>query len=120
MRQVTALQPADYAHLAVDVASDKQASDIVMLDIRHVSDFADYFVILTAESARQLETVAEELEKALEGRGATLYRSEGSSHSGWVLLDFGDVIVHLFGPEQRDFYRLEAVWSRATEVVRIQ
>ena len=120
MADPTLLDPADYARLAVDVASDRQASDIVMLDITGVSDFADYFVLLTAESPRQVETLVQEIEKTLEEQGATLHHREGSAGGGWILLDFGDVIVHLFRPESREFYQLEAVWSTGVETVRIQ
>ena len=108
------------ARAAVDAASDKQAADIVMLDLRGVSDFTDYFVVLTAESTRQMESVAEEVQGALKRAGAILHHREGTSGSGWMLLDFGDVIVHLFGPEEREFYQLESVWSRGSEVVRLQ
>ena len=113
------IQPVEYARLAVDVASDKQASDIVMLDIRGVSDFCDYFVILTGESPRQLDSLATDIEEALESQGATRHHREGSTQGGWVLLDFGDVIVHLFRPDERDFYQLEEAWSRGIEAVRI-
>ena len=113
-------QPAEFARLAIDVASEKQASDIVMLDIRGLSDFADYFVILTAESTRQMQALAEEIEMALDGKGATLHHREGTPKSGWMLLDFGDVIVHLFGPEEREYYHIEGAWPKAVEVVRIQ
>jgi ribosome-associated protein len=114
------LNSGEYARLAVDVASDRQASDVVMLDIRGVSDFADYFVILTAESSRQIDSLAEEIEKALEARGAGLHHMEGTADGGWVLLDFSDVIIHLFRPEQREFYHIEGAWSRGIETVRIQ
>ena len=91
-----------------------------MLDIRGVCDFADYFVILTAESSRQINSLAEEIEKALKAQGAAIHHSEGTADGGWVLLDFGDMIVHLFRPEQREFYHLEGAWSRGIEAVRIQ
>ena len=110
----------EYARLAADVASEKQASDIVMLDIRGISDFADYFVNLTVESTRQMQMMVDEIEKALEETGAMLHHREGTPQSGWMLLDFGDVIVHLFGTEERDYYHIEGAWPRATEVVRIQ
>ena len=109
-----------HARAAVDAASDKQAADVVMLDLRGVSDFTDYFVVLTTESARQMESVAEEVQGALKRAGATLHHREGTPGSGWMLMDFGDLIVHLFGPEAREFYQLESVWSRGSEVVRIQ
>ena len=105
--------------LVADVASEGQASDIVVLDIGEACDFADYFVILTAGSARQMRAVAEEIDQSMKKATVGLLHREGTPQSGWMLLDFGDVIVHLFAPEQRDFYRLEDVWSHAREVVRI-
>ena len=119
MTDKAALEPAEYARMAVDVASEKQASDVVMLDIRGVCDFADYFVILTAESARQMESLVEEIEITLKRSGATLHHREGTHRTAWTLLDFGDIIVHLFGPDAREFYQLEAVWSQGVEVVRL-
>ena len=119
MAEKVALQPGDYARLAVDVASDGQASDVTMLDIRAISAFADYFVILTAESTRQMESLRERMESELETSGAVLHHREGSPGGGWILLDFGDVIVHLFGPEEREYYHLETLWSQAPQVVRV-
>ena len=120
MGTTSLVQPAELARRAVDVASDMQGADIVMLDIRGVSDFADFFVISTAESTRQLEAVREQIEKALESDGADLHHREGTSASGWVLLDFGDLVVHLFGPEQREYYGIEEFWGRGVETVRMQ
>ena len=117
--QQTALQPLEYARYAADVASDKLASDIVMLDISDVSDFADYFVILTVESTRQMRAVVEDLEHALEEKGCVRHHREGAPESGWMLLDFGDVVIHIFGAEERQFYDLESAWEEATELVRI-
>lgn len=119
MAQQTTLQPLEYARYAADVASDKLASDIVMLDIAEVSDFADYFVILTVESTRQMRAVVEDIEHALEDKGCVRHHREGTPESGWMLLDFGDVVIHIFGAEERRFYDLESAWSEATEVVRI-
>ncbi len=119
MTQNAPTDPAEYARIAVDTASDRLASDIVMLDIREVSDFADYFIILTVESTRQMRDVAEALEAALEAAGAALHHREGAPGSGWVLQDYGDMIVHLFGAEEREFYDVEDAWSRAVEVVRL-
>jgi len=120
MAQQTKLEAVDYARLAVDVADDKQASDITMLDLRGVSDFTDYFVIMTADSRRQLRSLQEDLEIALEGVGANLHHREGTPEGGWMLLDFGDLIIHLFGPEEREYYDLQSVWSEAVETVLIQ
>ena len=105
--------------MAVEVASEKQAEDIVMLDIRQVSSFADYFVIMSAESVRQLDALQEDLVKTLKDSGIGLHRREGRAQAGWILLDYSDVIIHLFGVEQRAYYRLEQLWSGASQVVRV-
>ena len=115
----TTLLPLEYARYAADVASDKLASDIVMLDIGEVSDFADYFVIITVESTRQMRALVEDLEHALEEKGGVRHHREGTPESGWMLLDFGDVVIHVFGAEERQFYDLESAWAEATELVRI-
>ena len=104
----------------MDVASEKQASDILMLDIRKVSGFADYFVIMSAESRRQMQALSEDLQGSMKQAGVSLHHKEGTPESGWVLLDFGDVILHLFATETREFYQLEQLWSKARTVIRIQ
>ena len=114
------LEPLEVAHKVVEVAEEKQASDILLLDIRELSSFADFFVILTAESRRQMEALAQDMVQQLKQSGSTLHHREGGLDSGWLLLDFGDVIAHLFAPQERDYYRLEERWSRAKHVVRIQ
>ena len=102
------------------MASEKQASNIVMLNISQVSSFADFFVILTVESKPQAKAVIDEIEAALKKAGVRIHHREGSDDSGWNLLDFGDVIVHVFRSEDRELYQLERLWSQAQEVVRIQ
>jgi len=97
-----------------------QATDILLVDISQVSDFADFFIILTAGNRRQMEAVSENVQVAMKGVGASLHHREGTTSSGWVLLDFGDVIVHLFAPEEREVYQLEELWSHGQQVVRIQ
>jgi len=119
-REENRLEPIEYARNAVDVASDKQATDILLLDIRKVSSFADFFVIMTAENRRQMEALSEDVEVALKRAGASFHHREGSVTSGWILLDFGDVIVHLFAPEEREFYQLEQLWARGRDLVRVQ
>jgi len=108
------------ARKAVEVASDKQASDVLLLDLRDLSAFTDFFVILSAETARHLDALARDLAEALEREGAVLHHREGSAEAGWVVLDFGEFVVHLFTPEEREYYRLEALWSRATPLLRVQ
>jgi ribosome-associated protein len=107
------------AHRAVDIASDKQASDILLLDLRAVCQFADYFVLCNGESEPQIKTICEDLDVTLHREGVALLHREGTPDSGWVLMDFGDVIVHVFHPEQRAFYRLEQLWGGATPLLRI-
>ena len=103
----------------MEVALDKQAVDILMLDIRQISSFADYFVICTANSERQIHAICDAVDDVLSGEGSKLYRREGNEDSGWVLLDFGQVIVHVFSVPQREYYSIEDLWSEATPVVRI-
>jgi len=114
------LETIEYARKAVDVASEKQATDILLLDIRQVTTFADYFLIMTAESRRQMEALSEDMEQVLKLSGVALHHREGTPEAGWLLLDFSDVIVHLFAPEERGLYKLEELWSTGQQVVRIQ
>ena len=103
------------------MASDKQASDIVLLDIRPISLIADYFVVCSASSERQINAIIRDVVDTLRNdAGIRPSRVEGEAASGWVLLDYGDVIVHIFGAEQREFYRLEELWSAAVPLVRMQ
>lgn len=104
----------------MQAAADKQATDILMLDLRERSGFTDYFVVCCATSERQIKAILEEIDKTLTQSGARLLRREGAPESGWVLLDFGDVIVHVFSPELREYYQLEKLWAEATPVVRVQ
>lgn len=106
------------AHRAIDILSDRQAGDIALLDISRVVTFADYFVIATATSPLQFRAIIEQLQRELKLEGAEMRGVEGTPESGWVLLDFGDVIVHLFSPQQRAYYRLEELWSRSAPIVR--
>jgi len=91
----------------------------VLLDLRGLAPFADYFVIMSAESSRQIEGLEEDLSQSLKDAGVARHRREGTPGSGWVLLDFSDVIVHIFSPTEREFYDLERLWGRAPQVVRV-
>ena len=120
MSAKTLLTSEEQSRSIVDVASDKLASDIVLLDISEVSGFADFFVIMTADSDKQISALTEDIESAFRSNGRSLHHREGNSESGWVLLDFSDVIVHILGRDQREFYQIEQAWSNAVQVVRIQ
>ena len=103
------------------VIEDKKGNDILVLDIREISLLADYFVICTVETSRQLKAIADSIIPEMKTRGLlSLGGIEGSLDSGWVLIDFGDIVVHLFSPQQRDFYALDELWKNAKVVVHIQ
>ncbi|MFC2005767.1 ribosome silencing factor [Chloroflexota bacterium] len=114
------MEGLEVARKAVEAANDKQATDIVLLDARRVCSFADYFVICSGESTRQIKTIYEEVEHVLKKETILPNHHEGTLDSGWLLLDFGDVIVHIFAPLEREYYQLDELWSEAIPVVRIQ
>ncbi len=91
-----------------------------MLDTRTVSFISDYFVIATADNERQMKAITDDIQRHLKRHRITPLGVEGTAESGWTLLDYNGVIVHLFSPAMRDYYRLEKVWERAPVVVRIQ
>jgi len=108
------------AKIIVDIASDKKATDILLLDIRGVSLIADYFVLCTGANSRQIQAIARAIDEQVAELGVPSPRREGEAETGWVLLDYGDVIVHIFSPAERDYYRLERLWSNAATVVYVQ
>jgi ribosome-associated protein len=110
----------DYAHLAIDAIENKKGSDIVLLDVRNLSMFTDYFLICNGESERQIKAIAGGVQEALGKGGMRRLGHEGSAESGWVLLDYADLMVHIFAPAQRDYYELEELWKEAPRVVTIQ
>jgi ribosome-associated protein len=114
------LEAVELARKAVEAASDKQADDIVMLDMREVCTFADYFVVCSGGSERQVKAIADAIDEALSSEGAKNCRSEGGIESGWLLMDYGDVIIHIFDSTQCEYYKLEKLWSKATPLVRIE
>ena len=114
------MEPIEAARKMVEIASDRQASDVVLLDIRGLAIFADFFVICSAESPPQVAAIAKALEDILRPEGVRLHHREGADKSGWVLLDFGDILFHVFSPEERDRYDLEGAWAKAPQLVRVQ
>ncbi len=107
--------------MLVDTIVDKKGSDIILLDLRDYATFADYFLIGNGENERQLNALAEDMAlKAKNLAGSPAFGIEGSPASGWVLIDFGDLVVHLFSPQMRDYYGLEDIWDEAHVVLRMQ
>jgi len=92
----------------------------VLLDVHEVCSFASYFVICSGESERQIRAIYDDIEQALKREGVLAHHREGTVDSGWLLFDFGDVIVHIFALFEREYYQLAELWSEATPVVRIQ
>ena len=101
----------DYALLAAKTLSDKKGQDIVIIDIQEKAAFADYFVICSGTSERQINSLVDDVEDALAKEGILVKSIEGKNGSGWVLMDFGDVIVNLFTKEMREKYSIEKVWG---------
>ncbi|BDR58317.1 ribosome silencing factor [Xylocopilactobacillus apicola] len=97
-------------------ADQKQANDIVVLDLAGVSFLADYFMIMDVRNPRMIEALVKDLSEIAQQDGFAVKRVEGKPDSQWVLLDYGDVVVHVFTPEKRNFYNLENLWNEAKSV----
>jgi len=105
------------ALVAARTAEDNRGRDIVILDLGELTSLFDYFVLATGTSRRQLHAMSEEIDRALQdGLGDRRLGIEGYQESRWILLDYGDVVIHLFDPETRDYYRLEDLWAEAKRV----
>jgi len=101
---------------SVKLLDDKKARDITVLEIGKLTTIGDYFVIASGMSSTQVKTLAEELEEKFTGKGIEPKRVEGERSAAWILLDYGDVIFHIFYHETRDFYMLERLWADAPQV----
>jgi len=112
--------PLDLAKRIVELAEDKKAADIVLLELAELTTLADYFVICSGGSERQLEAIADGIVETLRNDKIRPIGREGVAASHWVLLDYGSVVVHVFTPPERDFYQLERHWAEAKTVLRVQ
>ena len=110
----------DLARRIVELAEDKKAADIVLLELAPLTTLADYFVICSGGSERQLEAIADGIISSLRDEKQKPIGREGTAASHWVLIDFGSVIVHIFTPPERDYYGLEKHWSEARTILRVQ
>jgi ribosome-associated protein len=104
------------ACLCARIAADNKARDILVLDMREQSPLFDYFVIATGASRRQLHTLAEETDAAMHRLGEERLSIEGYEAGKWVVQDYGDIVIHLFSDEAREYYRLEDLWQDAARV----
>jgi ribosome-associated protein len=109
----------EVARSIINALEDKKGEDILLLDIQEISSFADYFVICNGTSDRMLDALADTAAEAAKKNHKINGRIEGGSKSGWVVVDLGDVVVHLFSKEQRDYYRLEELWSQGKILVHL-
>lgn len=104
----------ELAGMIVEAVQSKKAKDVVLIDLREVSEVADFFVISTGESDLQVKAIVDGVREAvIEGCGERPWRTEGYTNRQWVLMDYVDVVVHVFDPERRDYYNLERLWADA-------
>ena len=107
--------------IAVKAVDDKKASDIVVMDISGVASFADYFLLCTGDSSRQIHAIADEVEAKLAAKGYRAAHVEGYNHAEWILLDYVDLVIHIFSKKARAYYDLERLWrdAKAIDVVQL-
>jgi ribosome-associated protein len=103
-----------------EIIADTPASDTLVLDIHEISSVADYFVICSGENERQLRAITNSLLETLGEQKIRPHRTEGNPQSGWIVLDYGDSIVHIFDVDQRGYYRLESLWSEAQTLIAME
>lgn len=115
-KEYRSVDTKELALTCAELAADGKAEDIVILDVRKISSFTDFFVILSGRSTRHVQALAESIENEVRSKRIKTSRAEGLSEGKWVLLDFNDVVVHVFYHEQRSFYDLEGLWHDAPRV----
>lgn len=99
---------------------DKKGEDILLLDIKDIASFTDYFVLCTGTSDRMLDALADGMLEAVREKHRKKGRKQGDPQDGWVVVDYGDVVVHLFSPDRRDYYDLEELWQDGKVLLRVQ
>ena len=108
------------AKLISEDGSERLGSDIVILDITQIAHFSDYFILITGETERHLETIAKSISRITKGKSIKVNHREGKGENGWILLDYNGLIVNIMTREMREYYDLEGLWSKGTELLRIQ
>jgi ribosome-associated protein len=104
----------------VAALEDKKAENIVLLDIHEIASFTDYFLLCSGSSDRMLDSLAKAAEETGDQLTGHKPRVEGSPSGGWIVVDIGDIVVHLFSPDQRDYYQLEQLWERGKLLLHLQ
>ena len=120
--EIQYLNSLELAHHIVELIEDRKAEDILLLDLRPDQIIADFFIICSGDNERHLRALTESVRLNVKETYQKLpFTNEGRAENGWVVMDYGDVVVHFFAPEKRDFYALEALWDAASKVMlRIQ
>jgi ribosome-associated protein len=108
------------ANTAAELAYEIQAREVALCDISSWTAIADYFLVMTADNARQISAIDETLIKGMDSIGAHLYRREGSADSGWLVMDFGGLVVHIFSSHTRTYYRVDALWNTHNALLTMQ
>jgi ribosome-associated protein len=110
----------EVARSLVNALEEKKGENIVLMDIHEIASFADYFIICSGSSDRMLNALADAVSQHAHQEYQIPARVEGHPEDGWLLVDAGDTIVHLFAPEQRDYYRLEQLWDKGKVLLKLQ
>jgi ribosome-associated protein len=110
------MENSELLRVIVKAAAEKKAEDVVALDVHNASSIADSFVIMQADSKRQVQAIAEEIEEKVAAAGFAIKQIDGKNSGTWILIDLGDVIVHVFQTKTREFYNLEKLWSRCPQL----
>jgi len=110
----------EFARSIVDVLEEKKGEDILLLDIQGITTIADYFIICSGSSNRMLDALAEAVTRYVREKYRMRTKIEGIAQNGWLLADYGDVVVHIFSEEQRSYYNLEELWSQGKTLLRLQ
>jgi ribosome-associated protein len=114
------LEPLELAHTIVNALEEKKGENIILLDIQKIASFTDFFVICNGTSDRMLDALAKGVMDKVRETHHKKGRKDGDGVAGWEVIDFGSVMVHLFAPEQRNFYKLEELWGEGKILVRLQ
>jgi ribosome-associated protein len=110
----------ELARTIADVLEEKKGENIVLIDIHELADFADFFLICSGTSDRMLKALSDDVREQIREKYHLRGRMEGKPQDGWILLDYGDVILHLFSPDRRNYYRLEELWGEGKVLLRLQ
>ena len=110
---MTSLESKTLAYKIADLALDKKAKQIIVMDLNGMTAIADFFVLMSGDSDTQIKAIADHIVRELKGQKIRVYHKEGYNSLRWVLLDYVDVVVHIFKPETREFYGLERLWGDA-------